>query len=136
MDMFEKASRQKLKFETNRGLVSTDDLWDIPLKKADNFDLDSIARNIAKQIKDAEEVSFVDLDSTTSTKTSVNELRLDIVKHVIKFKVEEADKKKKLAELKAQEQKLLAVLERKQDQDLESKSIPEIQEELAKLKTT
>ena len=32
--MFEQAARLKLRFETSRGLLSVEDLWDLPLTSA------------------------------------------------------------------------------------------------------
>ncbi len=41
--MFEEASKLKLRFETTRGLVAVEDLWDIPLIGNNGFSLDILA---------------------------------------------------------------------------------------------
>ncbi len=129
MELFEKASKNKLRFETVRGTVSTEDLWDIPLKAKDNFDLDTIAISIAKKIKESEELTFVGATSSSS----VNEFKLDILKHIIKIKIEENELKKVTLEKKEKEKKLLEILSRKKDQALENKSVEELETELNNL---
>lgn len=44
--MFEKASRIKLRYSTNRGVLSVEDLWDLSLEQ-----LDPIAINLNKSLK-------------------------------------------------------------------------------------
>ena len=44
--MFEKASRIKLRYSTNRGVLSVEDLWDLSLEQ-----LDPIAINLSKRLK-------------------------------------------------------------------------------------
>jgi len=130
MELFEKTSKNKLRFETVRGTVSTEDLWDIPLKAKDNFDLDTIAISIEKKIKESEELTFVGATSSSS----VNEFKLDILKHIIKIKIEENELKKEKFEKKKKEKKLLEILSRKKDQALENKSVEELEAELNNLK--
>ena len=58
--MFEKATRRKLRFTSAAGLLSTEDLWDLPLTSATGkANLDDIAKALNRRLKDAEEVSFV-----------------------------------------------------------------------------
>ena len=49
-DLFAKATRDKVKFVTVKGEISIEDLWDLPLTSEKGFDLDSIARKIAKEL--------------------------------------------------------------------------------------
>lgn len=59
---FEIASRLKLRFETAVGMISTEDLWTLPLTSNSKVSLDSLAVSLNKELKGSEE-SFV-----TSTK--------------------------------------------------------------------
>ena len=82
--MFEKASRLKLRFNTPVGLLGVEDLWDLPLtsKAAFATNLDDLARDLSKRVAETEE-SFVPKDVKTN-------LSFDIIKHIIKTRLEEA----------------------------------------------
>ena len=89
-NLFEKASKMKLRFSTTKGVLSTEDLWDLSLES-----LDKIAKNLYKQIKESEEISFISEKSSEDTLAS---MKLEIVKFVITFKMDEAKEKKLRAE--------------------------------------
>ena len=57
--MFERASKLKLRFNTEKGMVTTEDLWDLPLLQRNAVDLDSLAKNLNKAVKESGEESFV-----------------------------------------------------------------------------
>ena len=54
MSNFEKASKLKLRFSTNRGELSIEDLWDLSLES-----LDQIAVAIDKALETAGKKSFI-----------------------------------------------------------------------------
>ncbi len=54
MNIFENASKTKVRFETSKGEVSVEELWDLSLTS-----LDSIAKVISKELKEASEESFI-----------------------------------------------------------------------------
>jgi len=118
---FEAASRIKLRFATGRGLVSVEDLWDMPL--TGTFSLNDVAKDLHRLLKDAEETDFV------KKATKVNEelqLGFDVVKHVIDVRVAEAEEAKNAAAKRAQKQKLLGLIAEKQDDALKGASIDEL----------
>ena len=120
--MFEKASRLKLRFETIRGNATAEDLWDLPLTSSD-ISLDNIAKSLNRTIKDSEEESFV-IKQTGGDAITV--LKLDIVKHVIKIKLEEAEARNREVEVKAKKERIMAILADKEDDDLKGKSAEEL----------
>ena len=116
--MFENASRMKLRFESNVGLITTEDLWDLPLVSASNgVSLDEIAKSMNKQLKDSEE-SFVE----ATNPNEALELAFNIVKYIIKIKLAEAEVRKAAANKKAMKEKILSVLADKEDDALKNKS--------------
>lgn len=117
--MFEKASRLKLTFTTAKGTLSADYLWDLPLTQ-----LDSIAKDINKRIKEAEEESFIAPKTAANT---LDVLRLDIVKHIINVRQTEATSKRVKDEIKAQTAALQNALERKKAEEIDKLSIEDLQ---------
>lgn len=123
--LFEKASRIKLRFKSSVGLVSVEDLWDLNLTS-----LDSIAKDLNKQIKAEAEESFITVKSKSN---AALELGFEIVKHVIKVKLEEAEVKKLAAEKKARKAQIMELISQKQNEALSAKSLEELQAELDNL---
>lgn len=128
MEMFEQASRNKVRYQTPQGLLSVEDLWDLPLTsaKGTRANLDAIAIDLHKQLRDtADMVSFV-APSTTDTAQADLQLRFEIVKHVIGVRVAERDALKEQADRREKKQRLLALIARKQDEELAGKSVDEL----------
>ena len=89
MSIFEKATRIKLRFETQKGLLTVEDLWDLPLTGNGNkTNLDDIARTLYTNLKHSEDVSFVFKDRKSDEKT---QLAFDVVKYVIDIKLQEQE---------------------------------------------
>ena len=130
-DLYKQASRLKLRFESNKGFLSVEQLWDVPLMSPSGFCLDHIARNVSLALKDTGEGSFVE-DVIPEGKEE-NELRLEILKDIIAVKIAER-KAKQDEKAKAQEkQRLLEILAKKKDSALEELSVEEIQKRIEAL---
>lgn len=130
MNIFEQASRQQLRFPSDRGVLTVEQLWTLPLQSKSGFDLDSIAKAVSKTLKENAEESFV---TTVSPANTTATLALDILKHIIAVKLDENAKARAALERKAEREKLLGVLERKQDEALGSLSLDEVKKRLAEL---
>ena len=135
MNIFEQATRKKLRFETAVGLIAVEDLWDLPLSvsitssQKRKTSLDEVAKELNKAIRESGEQSFVKEVSTVATTL---QLQFDIVKHIIDVKLLERKAAAELREHKERQQKLMAIIEEKQDQELKGKSLEELTAELAK----
>ena len=131
MNIFEQATRQALRFSSNRGELSTEQLWDLPLTSRQGFDLDSVAKEVNQRLKSVTEESFV-VKTTNPEKDSL-ELKLEVLKHIIAAKQSEADARRNAAERAAERQKLYDILAEKQDSALKDLSVEDIQKRLAEL---
>lgn len=127
--MFERASRLKLRFETQVGNLTVEDLWDLPLTSR-GASLDTLAKAINKAVKESAEESFVVKKSATDT---IIGLKLDIVKHVIEVKLVEAEISEKEVETKAKKERIMAIIADKEDDALKVKSADELKELLDNL---
>lgn len=129
--MFEKASRLKLRFDTSKGSLTVEDLWDLPLTSARNgANLNDIAKGLNKACKDAGEEDFV--NNTTKT-DAVLQLKFDIVKHVISVRLAENEAARMESARKEKKARLLELIARKQDKQLEDMSLENLQAMVAEL---
>jgi hypothetical protein len=123
--MFEIATKKKFRFPF-RGMISTEDLWDISLT-----DLDSIYKTLNSQKK-----AKADEESLLSAKTNEDielNLKIDIVKHIVSIKLEEKAAKESERAKRLQKQKIMSILAEKEDEALHGKSIEELQKMLGDL---
>lgn len=127
--MFEKASRLKLRFETAKGSLLAEDLWDLPLR-GNGTSLNTLAKGLNRKIKDEGEEDFV---SPTTRANEIIDLQFGLVKYVIEVRLAEAEAASQLRERKEKKQKLLEILERKQNTALEQAPVEEIEKMLAEL---
>lgn len=128
-NMFEQATRKKLRFETSKGYLTVEELWDLPLtsNRQGIPNLNDIAKSLNRAIKETEnEEDFV--HPTTTTASTTLHLAFDIVKHVIAIRMAENEEAKTAAEKKAKKQRLMELIEQKQDEKLKGSSLEELQE--------
>lgn len=132
VSIFEKASKQKLRFETSKGFISTEQLWDLPLQSnTGKVNLDDLAKEVSAKLKESEVESFVTKGKASNTD---DKLRLDVLKHVIDVRVTE---KEALSNQRANAERkrlLLDVLAEKRAANLASLTEEQIQAELDSLK--
>lgn len=121
--MFEKAARLKLRFETTKGLVCVEDLWDLPLT-GNGVNLDKIAIALSRQLKESDGESFV---LKTTRTNELAQLKFDIVKHIIDVRLAENEAAKQKLEKKQQKEKIMSIIARKQDTALENTSLEDLQ---------
>jgi hypothetical protein len=122
---FIQATRTKLRFASTRGLLSVEDLWDLPLTSTKNQpDLDSIAVDLYTRMQTQPTISFV---NSSPTNSPTDELALDIVKYIINIRMEEDKLKLAKAQAAQKKQQLLSIMERKQNEQLEGLSLAELQ---------
>lgn len=130
MNIFEKASRTGLRFTTSKGNITTEDLWSLPLTSPrGNVNLDDIAKGVNRELQTAQEESFV----TETSSSPTNELRLEIVKHIIAVRLAERDAAKDQKAKADQKQRLMDAIDRAENRELETKTPEQLRAELAAL---
>lgn len=130
--MYKFAAQHRLRFTSVRGELMVEQLFDLPLKSHSGFDLDSVARSIATELKTMDAESFVE-DPSLNPRKRILEVSLEIVKDVIKTRQEENSARLAKAKKAETRRKLLDALEAKQDEKLSSASVEEIEAQLAAL---
>lgn len=117
-NLFVMATRKKFRFPY-KGMISTEDLWDIGVKE-----LDKIFKTLNAEFKQTKEESLL---ATKSAKDVELEAMIEIVKFIVKTKQEEAAAKVTEAKNDAQRNKILEIIEAKKDQALQNMSVEELQ---------
>lgn len=132
-NLFEQATRRKLRFPSPRGPLTVEQLWDLPLqsKASPEFSLDAVARAVNADLKATAEESFVAPEANSANSTQ--QLMLDIVKHVIAVRIADNKAAESLSAKRAERQKLLGLLEKRKDEALESLTPEQIEARLAAL---
>jgi len=124
VNIFEFATRYCLRFPY-KGNISTEDLWYVPLK-----DLDGIFKTLNEQLKTSQEESLL---TTKSEEEEMLEIKIQIVKHVFTTRQQEIAEKLQQEEQKKRKQKILEIMEAREDKKLEALSDEELAKELAAL---
>lgn len=124
--MFEKAAQLKLRFESPKGLLTVEQLYDLSLDA-----LDSMARAVNTQLKAQGEGSFI--PNKKNTTDNVLELKLALLKHIIVYKADKETAKKKAAEKRAHLEMLKDIQARKATEALTAASLEEISQMIKQL---
>lgn len=130
-NLFLQATREKFRFESTKGDLSVEQLWDLPLTSRTGFDLDTVAKAVNANLKSSNEESFV--NASNNPAVSRLQAQLEVVKAIIEVKLAQAEATKKRAEKIAERQRLMEVLHSKKDQELQGLSVEEIERRLAQL---
>ena len=120
-NIFEVASRQKFRFPY-KGQISTEDLWDLSVEA-----LDSIFKTLKSQAKKNEEESLL---NTKSKEGEILDAQIEIVKHIVSVKLDEADKRTKAREKRQRDQRIMEIIADKKDAALKEKSVEELEKML------
>lgn len=127
-NLFEMATRKKFRFETLRGSVTVEDLWDMPLQSRDKFDLDEVAIQLSNDIEEVK--SFV---VERRVEDVIAKAKLDLVVHIIKTKLAEAKENEEAGVRAEKKERILQIIKNKQDAKLEEMSEEELQQQLGEL---
>ena len=130
-NLFLQATREKFRFESSKGDLSVEQLWDLPLTSRTGFDLDTVAKAVNANLKSSNEESFVNVSNNPAV--SRLQAQLEVVKAIIEVKLVQAEAAKKRAEKTAERQRLMEVLHSKKDQELQGLSVEEIERRLSQL---
>ncbi|WAI96162.1 hypothetical protein [Vibrio phage vB_VhaP_PG11] len=117
-NIYKKASKQKLRFQTNKGTISVEALWDLPLTH-----LDAIAMELNKALEEKATGSFLN----PAKVDEVLKLKFELVKDVLQTRVDNKLVAEKAAVTRAQNARIDELIAKKQDEKLASLSIEELE---------
>ena len=120
MSIYKRATKKKLRIQTSVGMLSIEQLWDLPLEA-----LDTLAVSLEKAYKESGSKSF--LNKTKAVKDADLKLTFDIVLDVLETKQKDAAKSMKAADTKAHNQKILGLIAKKKEGEMEEMSVEELE---------
>jgi hypothetical protein len=128
--MFQKASRLKLRFDSPKGLLTVEDLWDLPLTSEISAkpNINAIAQGIIRQLKATQEESFV---AKKASGDSILQLQLDILTVVRDVKLVEAETAAQAKKLADQKQLIGSLIEQKRNEKLAQTPLEELEKQFA-----
>ena len=116
--MYKEALQKKLRFKTNKGMITTEDLFDLSLQN-----LNTLAIMLDKKISEAPKKSFIE---ELPAEENDYELRFSIVKDVINIKLKARKDNINRAQIDARNKRIAELIAKKEDEALENKSIEEL----------
>lgn len=116
--MYKEALQKKLRFKTNKGIITTEDLFDLSLQN-----LNTLAIMLDKKISEIPKKSFIE---ELPTKENDDELRFSIVKDIINIKLKTRKDNINKAQVDARNKRIAELIAKKEDEALANKSIEEL----------
>ena len=113
MNIFEYAVENKLRFPY-KGLISAEDLYALSVS-----DLDTIYKTLKREAKRNGEESLL---ATKSNDDVALDTKIEIVKYIVEKKLAQVEARKTAAANKAKKEKIMSILEEKQDAALKNMS--------------
>jgi hypothetical protein len=124
-NIYKQAAIRNLAFLTNKGPLTVSDLFQLPLTSSTGkVNLNDLARSAYQEANQNQEPDFV---GTERVANSDAELSLEILKDVIATLKEQRNANAIAEQKKAARQKIMALIEQKQDESLGAKSLEELQ---------
>ena len=106
-NLFLRATRAKLRFQSPAGLLTTEDLFDLPIKTTDSrkASLEVVGNILLQQQRDVPATSILSTEATNPAYARL-ELQIEVVKFVIATKQAEADAAAKALAIKQEKDRL------------------------------
>lgn len=130
-DLFIVASRRKFRFTSERGDLSVEQLWDLPLTSKNGFNLNAVAIAVNSELKGLAEESFV--EASANPRRRELEQMLEVVKYVISVKQEEAKAAQERVAKQELKRRLQDAIAAKEGQALLDASLDDLKAQLASL---
>lgn len=131
-DLFMVASQESYRYPSKIGELTTEQLWSLPLQARNGHDLDTVAKTINAELKDAGEESFVNSAKSNPARRTLSR-KLDIVKAVIEVKEAQAAARAEAKSRESERERLREALADRENQELRNLSSDELKARLAQL---
>lgn len=119
MESYKKATREKHRFQTSKGSLSIEQLWDLSLQE-----LDALAVSLEDEHSKSGKKSYL---VKSSTKDATTKLKFDIVVDILETLVKEKEELANAKAVKENNKEILNLIAEKKKESLKDKSIEELE---------
>lgn len=130
LDTIVKALRNRYTYQTQRGLLSTQDLWDLKVS-----DLEKIGEELSKQIQGTKLFRAGKRTNETAENKEIN-AKIEILTYIVETKESEALKQKERAEKQQMLSKLKAIAGQKAEEKILSLTQEEIDAQIKEIESS
>lgn len=123
--MYKQASKLKLRFNTEKGSLTVEQLWDC--SRAMLARSIKSVNEILKELEPTGDLDFLTDSGVVKASDPENTLRFKILKDIYITKTEEANAKRDEAEIRLHNDKIDRIIARKQDEELDSMSLEDLE---------
>lgn len=129
-NIFEKGTRDNVKFSTSKGNVGIPDLWTY-----NEITLANLGKSLKAELKPLveEDDEFSITPAKTSKEAEVLKLKIAIVKHILEVKISEKRAKNEAHALESRKQELRELIAIKKGEADKGKALEDLEKELAEL---
>lgn len=124
-NIFKTASKLKLRFNTSKGSLSVEQLWDLNLTQLS--DLIKATKKVLRKGEPDDDLAFLEKDVVVDVE---NTLMFEIAKEVYLSKKAENDAIRNAKEIKEHNQKILGLIAQKKEESLVGLSVEELEKML------
>lgn len=130
-EIFIKATRSKFRFPSDKGELTVEQLWELPLTSRNGFNLNAVAISVNTELRSLTEESFVDINP--NPRRSLLRDMLEVVKYIIAAKqLETKEANERVAKAAARE-RIREAIAAKKDAQLSEASLEDLEAQLAAL---
>lgn len=128
-NIYKEALLNKVRFSTNVGLLTLEEVMDLPLTSKSGLSVDSLAVDLVNKLKNEnkEIVSLVNEDKE-DIERCVDELKLEVLKDIIEYKKALIEEKRKAQAENSEKRRIMEALARKKEDKYNDMSIEELEE--------
>lgn len=128
-NIYKEALLNRVRFSTNVGLLTLEEVMDLPLTSKSGLSVDSLAVDLANKLKNEnkEIVSLVNEDKE-DIERYVDELKLEVLKDIIEYKKALIEEKRKAQAENSEKRRIMEALARKKEDKYNDMSIEELEE--------
>nr|WP_313963957.1 hypothetical protein [uncultured Peptostreptococcus sp.] len=128
-NIYKEALLNRVRFSTNVGLLTLEEVMDLPLTSKSGLSVDSLAVDLVNKLKNEnkEIVSLVNEDKE-DIERYVDELKLEVLKDIIEYKKALIEEKRKAQAENSEKRRIMEALARKKEDKYNDMSIEELEE--------